>query len=698
MPSRALAERVKTPVIASGGVGSLEDLERLASLPLAGCIVGRALYEGRFTLAEAIARVEAVSSCRKSLLVAQVRQPVILNRGSIHSQEVQPPIWRPRFHDHNLSHRRHPERCPGWTWGVGQDQPCRRPALRRRSHHAQGIGRRRDQHARHRRRGEAPALHDRLPHGPSGLERQAGAPDRLARLSRFHRQSPSAPWRRWRTSSWPSPVPRGSRSTRAGLFQEARRLGLGRFIAITKMDAENVDYRADLEAIRETFGLQCVPFNVPVGQGAAFSGVVDVLQEHDDNPPGCPLPPTEAYQMVVEQIVETDEELMMRYLEGESIGVEELRKAAHDAIASGKLVPVLCVCTQKDLGVKELLDLITTCGLSPADVHRFGTRGEGESAAEEEILPAEEGTLVAQVFKTANDQFMGKMSYLRILSGRIAPDTTLVNLRSGKTTQGRAHLRAPGQAAGGGARGHRRRHRGGCQVRRPARFRHGEQRRRQYRGLPAQGPADQVPDPDGPPRRAAQGARGRGQDLGRTGQDRRRGSDLLDPPRHPDPRAGDLGNERPSSGHHPAAAQEPLQAGDDHAHSPRPLPGDHLGQCRGRPPSQEADGRPRPVRRGPPPRAAARARQGVQLRRRREGRNHPQPVHPGRREGRARADGQGDHLGQPGRRHRGRGLLRQGPPGRQLGAGVQDGRGHGVAKGASTRPGRFCSSRSCRSR
>ena len=219
------------------------------------------------------------------------------------------------------------------------------------------------------------------------------------------------------------------------LFQEARKLGLGRFIAITKMDAENVDYRADLEAVRETFGLQCVPFNVPIGQGAAFTGVVDVLQEHENSKPGCPLPPTEAYQMVVEQIVETDEELMMRYLEGEEIGVEELRKAAHDAIAAGKLVPVLCICTRKDLGVKELLDLITACGLSPADVHRFGTRGEGEGAAEEEILPVEEGTLVAQVFKTANDQFMGKMSYLRILSGRIASDTTLVNLRSGKTTK-----------------------------------------------------------------------------------------------------------------------------------------------------------------------------------------------------------------------------------------------------------------------
>ena len=219
------------------------------------------------------------------------------------------------------------------------------------------------------------------------------------------------------------------------LFQEARRQGLGRFIAVTKMDAENVDYRADLEAIRETFGPTCVPFNVPIGQGPTFAGVVDVLKSHDEDPADCPLPPSEAYQMVVEQIVESDEALMSRYLEGEAIGLEELRKAAHDAIAAGKLVPVLCVCTKKDLGVSELLDLISTCGLSPEDVHRYGVRGEDGSAEEEEILPAEDGTLVAQVFKTANDQFMGKLSFLRILSGRITPDTTLVNLRSGKTAK-----------------------------------------------------------------------------------------------------------------------------------------------------------------------------------------------------------------------------------------------------------------------
>lgn len=225
------------------------------------------------------------------------------------------------------------------------------------------------------------------------------------------------------------------------LYQEAKKRSLGRFLVITKMDADNVDYRAVLEAIRETFGNECVPFNVPVGQGPSFTGIVDVLAAHDENPPACPLAPSEAYQMVVEQIVETDEALMNRYLEGETISPDELRQAAHDAIASGEVVPVLCVCARQELGLEELLDLITTCGLSPEDLAHRGTKGEGDAAEEVEITPSEDGTLVALVFKTTNDQFMGKLSFLRILSGRITPETVLVNLRSGKSAKA-GHLYA----------------------------------------------------------------------------------------------------------------------------------------------------------------------------------------------------------------------------------------------------------------
>jgi len=220
------------------------------------------------------------------------------------------------------------------------------------------------------------------------------------------------------------------------LFHEAGKMGLGRFIAITKMDAENVDYMADLTAIRETFGPQCVPFNLPIGQGGSFDRVIDVLEPLDHAPANCPMQPAEASRMLIEQIVENDEELMMRYLDGEAIPPEELRHAACSGIASGKIVPVVCLSTRKDIGVRELLDLIEECGLSPDAVHRYGSVSGDEDAEDEvEILPAEDGTLVAQVFKTTNDLFMGKMSYLRILSGRLTPDTTLVNLRSGKTSK-----------------------------------------------------------------------------------------------------------------------------------------------------------------------------------------------------------------------------------------------------------------------
>ncbi len=236
-------------------------------------------------------------------------------------------------------------------------------------------------------------------------------------------------------------APRGIEPNTRRVFQEAGRLGLGRFIALTKMDADQVDYRADLEAIREAFGPECVPFNVPVGVGSEFQGVIDVLEPPDSVPEGLPLDPIEAAKMVVEQIVDEKEELMNRYFDGEEIPTTELRVAAHDGIASGHIVPVLCLSSRTGQGVSELLDLLAVCGLSPADVQRFGhvanladeAREEERDEDEVEITPSESGDLVAQVFKTSIDPFVGKLSVLRILSGRLTPETPLVNLRTGKS-------------------------------------------------------------------------------------------------------------------------------------------------------------------------------------------------------------------------------------------------------------------------
>ena len=82
--------------------------------------------------------------------------------------------------------------------------------------------------------------------------------------------------------------------------------------------------------------------------------------------------------------------------------------------------------------MKELLNVLADCSLTPAEVHRHGSRTEDDDV---ELEPLEDGELVAQVFKTTNDVFMGKLSFLRIHSGRIAHDTLLMNLRTGKTAK-----------------------------------------------------------------------------------------------------------------------------------------------------------------------------------------------------------------------------------------------------------------------
>ncbi len=217
------------------------------------------------------------------------------------------------------------------------------------------------------------------------------------------------------------------------VFLEAVRLRLGGLIVLTKMDADNADFARVLGQIRESFGNRCVPFFVPVGQGSSFRGIVDVLSPPEAPTDGCVMDPAEAYQMVVEQIVETDADLMERYLEGEVIPPDTLRDAAHRAIAASQLIPVVCVSARKDIGLREMLDLLSEITLTPDEIHRHGHHtGEDDDV---EVMPAEEGDLIAQVFKTTNDLFMGKMSFLRIHSGRITCDTPLVNLRTGKSVK-----------------------------------------------------------------------------------------------------------------------------------------------------------------------------------------------------------------------------------------------------------------------
>lgn len=205
------------------------------------------------------------------------------------------------------------------------------------------------------------------------------------------------------------------------VFKEAEKAGIGRAIVVTKMDGDNIDFPKLLENIRESFGTACVPFNVPVGHGAGFKGVVSTLTP-PFNAAGALVNPAEIHTQLIESIIEVDEKLMEKYFEGEEPTQEQLAGLITQAVAKGSLIPIVCCSAKTGGGLTELLDALVQCALPPAAVPRVATK-DGQ---EIEIKPDPAGPLVAQVFKTRIDPFVQKLTYIRMFSGTIKKDQTVV--------------------------------------------------------------------------------------------------------------------------------------------------------------------------------------------------------------------------------------------------------------------------------
>ena len=139
------------------------------------------------------------------------------------------------------------------------------------------------------------------------------------------------------------------------------------------------------------------------------------------------MDPAEVNQALMDAIVEADEELMERYLEGEELSEAELSAGVSTAIASGTLIPIFCTSSKTEVGVDELLDALASCTLAPGDVSRSMNSGDEEVAVD-----AGGDTLVAQVFKTRIDPFVSKMSFIRVFSGTLKKDSSVNVPRLGK--------------------------------------------------------------------------------------------------------------------------------------------------------------------------------------------------------------------------------------------------------------------------
>jgi len=205
------------------------------------------------------------------------------------------------------------------------------------------------------------------------------------------------------------------------VFAEAAKAGLGRMIVLNKMDGDNIDFAAVVESIQKLWGNACVLLNVPVGLGADFRGVVSTLDVPADTS-GALVDPAEINQSITDSIIEADEEVMERYLEGTPPTKEELSRLIVAAVAGGSLIPIVCVSAKTGVGFPELLDAMSVCCLPPDKIKRKAVKPEG---GEVELAADPNGPLVAQVFKTRIDPFVQKLSFIRVFSGTLKKDSSV---------------------------------------------------------------------------------------------------------------------------------------------------------------------------------------------------------------------------------------------------------------------------------
>ncbi len=201
--------------------------------------------------------------------------------------------------------------------------------------------------------------------------------------------------------------------------------GLPRMVFINKMDRENANYDATLDALKARFGPKIAPVYLPIGAAESFRGYVDVIEEHANvyeggTPKEVPIPPElegiehSRRDALVEAAAEASDDLMEKYLEGEAFTDAEIEAALHKGTREGSVVPVFVGSATENIGVRELITMITKHVPSPAEV---GTRTTTDG---KEITPDPDGPFVAQVFKATADPFVGRLTYFRVVSGSMS--------------------------------------------------------------------------------------------------------------------------------------------------------------------------------------------------------------------------------------------------------------------------------------
>lgn len=205
------------------------------------------------------------------------------------------------------------------------------------------------------------------------------------------------------------------------LMRRAKSRRLCRIIVISKMDQPGINLTRLVKNIREEFGPECLPLNLPAEN---FSKVRDCFFDTEGETDIFSL--AEAHEAIIDQVVEVNEGLMEKYLEGEDLSKDELHNAFEQALREGHLVPICFTSAATGAGLNELLRLIKRLLPNPTEGNSPPIlKGDGESAEQADVKPDPNGHVIAHVFKISNDPFVGKLSIFRIYQGTIRPDSQM---------------------------------------------------------------------------------------------------------------------------------------------------------------------------------------------------------------------------------------------------------------------------------
>ena len=208
--------------------------------------------------------------------------------------------------------------------------------------------------------------------------------------------------------------------------------GEPRLVVVNKLDKENADFLSTLTAMQH-LEPKPVPLHLPVGREADFKGVVDLLhrrcyiydspgQAHEEDIPADMAADVETYRtQLVEAACMADDALLEHYLEGVEIADEEIVRATHEGIRSGSVVPVLCTSAITGVGVRQVLHAINE--LMPSAAEQPASEAEEHGG----LPPDPNGPAAALCFKTTADPFVGRINYLKVISGTLKPDQNLFN-------------------------------------------------------------------------------------------------------------------------------------------------------------------------------------------------------------------------------------------------------------------------------